>query len=190
MFNQIEKFKAKAGVLKAAAFLALFLLALYIINGEAVGVGRLVRMTGGAGILDLQNGYSVNRAYEILSGLGPAGRAYYLRAILPMDFIFPLTYTLFYLSTMLWILKATPALNKWMNLIVFVPLLTVLFDYAENIMIINMLVSFPQQLTLTAKAANVFTMLKFNFVSLNAAIIVAMAANCLIKKYFKSPDRR
>ena len=86
-------------------YLVLFIIAQSVINGRPLGVVQLHEMTDGVGILDLERGYSPERAYEILTAQGDTGRAFYLRSVIPLDFVFPLTYTLFYLTANTYILQ-------------------------------------------------------------------------------------
>lgn len=189
MIQLIEGLKSKVSFIKLIIFLSIFLLALYIINGELLGVAKLKNMTGGTGILDLENGYSVERAYEILKGLGDEGREYYLKYIIPMDFVFPATYMLFFASAFLYILKHTLNADKRFNLVLLIPVITMLLDYTENILVINMLRHFPEIAEGLAKAADVVTRLKFNLISINAAIIVILLANLLRKRFLKISER-
>ncbi|MCX7709046.1 MAG: hypothetical protein N2484_04285 [Clostridia bacterium] len=180
----IENLKSKVSLIKVIICLALFITALFIINGETIGVAKLVKITGGVSILDFEKGYTVERAYDILNRMGAEGRAYYLKYIIPMDFVFPFTYMLFYASTMIYLLKITPEPNRWLNYVPLVPIMNMLLDYTENALIICMLTSYPQQLPGIVKAASVFTNLKLNFISMNAAIISAMIIFYVAKRFF------
>lgn len=56
-------------------------------------------------ILDLRMGYSMKECQSYLSDLGADGRALYYRNFFFIDFAYILTYTAFYFSTLLFLLK-------------------------------------------------------------------------------------
>ncbi|HYE83711.1 MAG TPA: hypothetical protein VEG39_16300, partial [Clostridia bacterium] len=163
---------------------ALFMCVNFLINGSPYGLTRLVEITGGQSILDMEmlKGYSVERAYEILEALGEEGRTFNMRYIVPLDFPFPLSYGLFYFVTLTLIMQS---IRKNMGrpwLIGIVGLVAALFDWLENIMIIRLLQNYPTRLEGVAKLASVFTQLKSLFVMGSMLIIVVGLVVVIIKK--------
>lgn len=151
----IEKLEAKTNLVYIFISLLILIVALNIINGEDVGVSKLKQITNGVGILDMEPGYSIEKAYSILDSQGTEGRYYYLKRIIPMDFVFPLIYMAFYCSIILFLLKLIHPRNELLHLLAFVPVLNTFFDYLENITIIRLLVRYPQKEIFTVKLANI-----------------------------------
>ncbi len=165
----------------------LFMCMLFIINGSPFGLAKLVEITGGQSILDMEmmKGYSVERAYEILGALGEDGRAFNMKYIIPMDFPFPLAYGLFYFITLTLIMKNIRVSAKRPWLIGIVGLCAALFDWLENIMIINLLESYPERLVGIAKMASIFTQLKSLFI-MTSMLLIILGLMIVIIKWFSS----
>ena len=146
----------------AILFAVLFAVSFALINFSGIGVAGLLKITNGANILDFEFGYTYEKAYDMLTALGAEGRIFYLTKILPMDFLFPLTYMLFYAGFMaLFIKRATQ--KKAYRVLLFIPVLAMLFDWIENIGIIALLKSYPNLPELAVLTASISGMLKFIF---------------------------
>ena len=107
MSNLLNTVIQKASWKKAVSFTALFAAFYVLINFSQIGVAGLLKITGGASILDFEFGYSSEKAYGILTALGVEGRTFYLMRILPMDFPLPLTYMLFFTGVIALLCKHT-----------------------------------------------------------------------------------
>ncbi len=162
-------------------FLALFLIVQTVINGSPYGVAQLNEISGGAGILDLERGYSPDRAYAILTAQGEAGRAFYLRSIIPLDFIFPLAYTLFYLTVNTFILQRLFPETSSLRKLGLLSLVAGLADYVENLCIIVLLLNYPARLNYLARAANALTVTKGLFILASMLLLVAGLLGLVIK---------
>jgi len=160
--NFLETVIQKASWKKAVLFSALFAASYVLINYSGIGVAGLLKITGGANILDFEFGYSYEKAYNMLTALGVEGRTFYLTKILPMDYPFPLTYMLFYIGFIALLIKHT-AKNKPYRFLLFIPVLAMLFDWIENIGLITMLSSYPNLLEWAVPVASIFGMLKTIF---------------------------
>lgn len=153
-----------------------------LINNSPVGLSRLVEITGGHSILDMEfRGYSAERAYEILDALGDEGRAFNMKYIIPLDFPFPLAYGMFYFITLTLIWKNVGIKTKRPWVIGLVGLCAALFDWSENIAIINLLNSYPQRNYEIAKIANIFTQLKTLCMVLSILLIVVGLITLAVK---------
>jgi hypothetical protein len=181
MNNLLAGLVSKSNLISVISLFVLLAVSFGIINGKAVGTGKLKQITNGVEIIDMEPGYSVEKAYDILEKQGAEGRNYYLKRIIPMDFIFPATYMLFYASAILFLLKLLRSQNAWVNYIVFFPLLAALCDYFENFAIIRMLINYPQKLILSAKAANIFTLSKLAFIYTSWAGILVLTIIVLFR---------
>ncbi|TDB65208.1 hypothetical protein [Arundinibacter roseus] len=96
-----------------------------------------------ADVLDLHIGFTKAEAMEVLTILGENGRQIYLWTELLADGIYPILYTLLFLSILSLIYKKIlfPASYwRWINL---VPLFILLADYLENVGIITLITTFP-----------------------------------------------
>ena len=124
---------------KAVLFTVLFTTFYILINYSSIGVAGLLKITDGANVLDLEFGYTYERAYDMLTALGPEGRAFYLKMI-PLDFPVPFTYMLFFAG---FIALFSKPLKRSLQHLISIPVLAMLFDWTENIGIIAMLNSYP-----------------------------------------------
>jgi hypothetical protein len=158
-----------------------FLIVQAVINGRPLGVARLRDMTDGVGILDLERGYSPERAYEILTAQGETGRAFYLGSIIPLDFLFPLTYTLFYLTANTFILQRLFADSSPLRKLSLLPLVAGLADYVENIFILVLLLGYPTRRDFVAILANTLTVTKGLFMVASMLLLVVGLLALLIK---------
>ena len=144
-----------------------------VCKAAQIGVAGLLKITGGASILDFEFGYSSEKAYGILTALGVEGRTFYLMRILPMDFPLPLTYMLFFTGVIALLCKHTTQI-KPLRFLLFVPVFAMLFDWTENIGILAMLNSYPILPEWAASVASVFGMLKTVFTVGSLVIIVML----------------
>ena len=125
-----------------AVFTVLFAVVFIVINYSSIGVAGLLRITGGANILDFEFGYSNEGAYQMLTALGADGRIFYLTQILPMDFLLPLSYMLFYVSIIALLIKHSGR-HRYYCFLLCIPVLAAVSDWIENIGIISMLRNYP-----------------------------------------------
>lgn len=143
-------------VLLAGVF---FLLMFVLINGNWIGTGRLMEITGGVNILDFEFAYGAEEAYAHLNALGAEGRAFYQSRVLPLDFFFPLGYAAFYFCVIAYLLRRNEKMG-WRWLLVLPPL-AMLMDFAENAAILVMLARFPAAAPVGAVCAGVVSTLKY-----------------------------
>jgi hypothetical protein len=71
-----------------------------------------------------------------------------------------------------------PALQK----LSLLPLLTTLFDYAENFCFLAILRSYPVELPNLQKLANAFTLAKWTFVAVSIVLLLVATLGLLIQK--------
>jgi len=186
MFEKIIKgITWKAVLLFSAIFGALYC----IINFSGFGVAGLLEITGGPSILDFQYGYSSAEAYEMLTALGADGRAFYIGRILPVDFPFPVSYMLCFASWIAWLLKNIGRKN-WLNYLLFVPVLAMLFDWAENIGIIVMLNNYPLLPAWALSLASVSSTLKMGLTVCSIAIIAILIIARLTMHFMRKKQNR
>lgn len=137
-------------------------------------------------IFDLSpTGYSFNYASELLDALGSEGRDLYLYTQLPLDFIYPGLFSITYSLLLVWLFGKTFKGESKVYYFASVPFLAGIFDYAENVLIINMIRSFPDLQITTVKIASVFTLLKSSF-TLVFFLLLILGIVLLIKQKFSS----
>lgn len=170
-------------------FFGCFIVASTLINGEPFGVAQLKSISGGVGMLDMEIGYSPQEAYALFDALGEKGRAFYLRSLVPQDLVFPLVYSLFFMTAATFLFQGFfSEESPWQKLSV----LTVaagMFDYLENFCVLVMLLAYPQQLTVVAGLANIFTLAKFGFFALNIVLLLLGLAGLVVKKFSGAESR-
>lgn len=187
----IEKLIKKISTLKAVIISAIFFgICSFFINGNIIGVAKLMELTGGVSILDLLNSYTVDQAYSLLESLGEVGRSFYLTRIIPMDFIFPLGYMLFYASLLALVIKKLDFKSNKVKLVLLVPIIATLLDYTENILIISLLRNYPVRLEAIAKLANIATQAKFIFVMSCIVLVIAGLVTMVVKWILKKKSQK
>ncbi|GAA6135800.1 hypothetical protein NBRC116188_25900 [Oceaniserpentilla sp. 4NH20-0058] len=137
-------------------------------------------------IFDLSpTGYSFSYAYELLDTLGSEGRDLYLYTQLPLDFIYPGLFSITYSLLLVWLFGKTFKEKSKVYYFALVPFLAGIFDYAENVLIVNMIMSFPELQITTVKIASIFTLLKSSF-TLVFFMLLILGIVLLIKQKFSS----
>ena len=161
--------------MRKVVLFTVFFIAMYIlINNTAVGVAGLLQITGGANILDFEFGFTAAEALDMLTALGGQGRSFYLTHIIPIDFLFPLSYMLCYMGWIALLLKYI-APKGYMKSLLLVPSLAMLFDWIENIAVIFILKNYPslpEWAVITASTAGIVKMICI--IASVAAIIILL----------------
>ncbi len=138
-------------------------------------IPKIEATTNGIRCFDMNFAYSFETAKEFLSLLSDAGRSLYLTVQLPLDFVYPVAYTLFFCMLII-------RLTKKANALLVLPALLAVFDYCENVCTIIMLKSAELSKPL-ATAGSIFTSVKTVLMYLVfAVIIVCIVRWCINKK--------
>lgn len=117
-----------------------------------------------AGSPDLSLFYSPQDLYRMAEQYGPDGRQAYVRARFTFDLAFPAVYGAFLIFSSAWLLgKLTIPSSPW-RLLVFIPVLAVLFDLFENASAAFVIGKYPQPSIFLASLAPFFTLIKWIFV--------------------------
>jgi hypothetical protein len=106
------------------------------------------RITGGLGILDMLPFPDPERAHRALASLGADGRHQYALLLVTFDVLFPLTLALFFGAF----------IGRRLR---FLPWLTLALDYAENVVCLVLVATFPHESAWVASLAGVLTAFKF-----------------------------
>ena len=172
----IDKATLTKVILTAIAFSVMYA----VINFSAIGVAGLLKITNGANILDFEFGYSAEKAYSMLTALGAGGRSFYLTRIIPLDFLFPVTYMLFYSCAICFSFKKITGAKSFLYLTLLFPLPAMLFDWMENICVIIMLKQYPLATPVFYYIGNYMTILKFIFTLTSIAVTVLLALTAIV----------
>jgi hypothetical protein len=132
-------------------------------------------------ILDLRMGYSYDEFTNYLNNLGDGGRNYYRTKFHFVDTFYPIIYGMFYLLVIRFLLKFYTR-KKPLDMICLLPLIGVLCDYGENI-IINFYTKNIDNITVGgAAAASYFTIIKFIFIYISLIIFIVLLLLVIINK--------
>jgi hypothetical protein len=117
-------------------------------------IPTICKNTGTMGIFDLQaKGFSLDYAKSFITTMGDDGKSVYLKAQLPLDFIFPAVYTLLYFGL------AQKVFKKQYVVVFAATALLCVSDYTENSLTYAMLLADNLSAELVAVASFV-TMVK------------------------------
>lgn len=105
--------------------------------------------------------WTPEQGYNLLESYGEAGRSLYRTIDLTADVVYPIIYGFAFALLLAFLARRIAPNNKWLPYLAFLPLLAVVFDYAENATIIAMLNAYPEKLIGVAKLGGVFTMFKW-----------------------------
>lgn len=149
---------------------ALLYVAMFLVNNGSFA--ELMKSTG-VTILDTQFAYSPTEAYSTLFNLGAAGRLTY-RNLLIIDCIFPLTYAAFLCSLIGFLLKKYVKYNGKWDLLIYLPIAAMVFDWLENAAIFGMLHAFPKERVWLEMFAGFSTTVKLLCSVLSVAIAIGI----------------
>ncbi|WP_373552458.1 hypothetical protein [Haliscomenobacter sp.] len=105
--------------------------------------------------------WTPEQGYALLDSYGEAGRSLYLIIDLTADVVYPIIYGIAFALLLTFLVRKIAPSNKWLPYLAFLPLLAVVFDYAENATIITMLNAYPEKLIGVAKLGGIFTLCKW-----------------------------
>jgi nucleoside-diphosphate-sugar epimerase len=134
----------------------LCLVAMFSVNtiDFAASAAQLMRLSGGLPLLDMRFHYNEREIFQLFNSLGPVGRAIYLRFYWTLDLVFP---ALFCIT--LWLGISKTSLRKWR----WLAMAAASLDYAENISVSILLLSYPLHVPMLASVASAFTSCKWIF---------------------------
>lgn len=139
----------------------LLLLAVYILfpvyflkNAES----RINELAGKkTGVIDLTFGFSPDKTLDMVHEYGDAARDYYAKTEMTTDIVYPITYCLLFSIVLTLLYRG----QSMINYVLFLPLLMMLFDFLENLTIVNLLKSYPDSSKSIAVLCEIFKILKW-----------------------------
>lgn len=138
--------------------------------------------SGGVGVLDLQMGYTPDKAYDMVAAYGEQGRRLYTMVEIIADTFYPIIYTLFFCLLISFIYRKTTQANTKFRLINLLPLASMGFDYLENSCILTMLLTYPARYNWVAQIGSLFTLLKWGSLGLVLAAILLGLLLLIVKR--------
>jgi hypothetical protein len=170
---------------KANGRVALAFFLCYLVCGTALmqwGSHRISKLSGKekVQILDLCfTGYTSEMVNKSLSEYSPEARSFAATFNAIADSIYPLLYTAMLAFLLAWIYKSRIEPNSSIRYILLLPLVMMVFDFAENFHIILMLTHYPDIPEDVINAGSFFTQMKW---ALFVVIILIVLAGLLLKR--------
>lgn len=122
--------------------------------------------------------YSVSSLLELMEQYGAQGRRVYIIMRWTFDVIWPLVYTTFFVVTISY-LVINPSYSKYW---LIAPILGVVFDFLENILLTIHMAVYPQELTILLYITPFMTLIKWIGIVLTFGIQVYLLILLLLKK--------
>lgn len=153
-----EKATGKNVLLLFVLTMAVYLLMLL------VTIPRVQRYAPDTALFDLSPaGYSHSQAMTLLETLGHDGRGAYLFPQLAIDFIYPGLFAICFSLMFIWVYSKRIRSDSKFLYLAALPVFGGIFDYVENILIIRMIMTFPDVSKGLVSVASGFTLLKSAF---------------------------
>jgi len=148
-----------------------------------ITIPNVMSFSGGLKIMDmLPTGYNPEYVNTLMKALGEKGRDAYLFEQIPVDMVYPLLFALSWCLVLAYILKKLGKLDGILFCLCFIPVFAGIFDYCENIGIINILNSYPTNSDLLSQTTSVFSVLKSSCTTLYFFILIICLIALGIKK--------
>lgn len=137
-------------------------------------VPDFVRASGGGVLLDVRPSFSTEAIYQRIAGYGEAGRANYAFRNTTVDVVLPLAVLPALLLSMLHATRRLSAGRVPTAILISLPITFVLFDFAENAIVLVLLASFPERMPVLAQVLPYVSLVK------RVASLLAVAAPIVI----------
>jgi hypothetical protein len=126
-----------------------------------VTIPKVMSFANGMKLLDMMpSGYTPEYVNSLLDRLGEMGRHAYLYNQLPVDMIYPGMVAISYCLVIAYFLNGIGKLESNLFYLCILPIFSGLFDYCENLGIINILKSYPENSVFLSQATSTFSVLK------------------------------
>jgi hypothetical protein len=152
--------KKMSGFKWVVIFGVLFMVAGYLNVGRPFGITQLEEITNGVGTLD-EMFYNAESAYRVMDQQGEAGREFYRRLLLTTELVFPLVYRAFNVVFLSFIFGRWLLPESKFNQLCLLPLVGMVADYCENVLVLTMLFNYPERLYGVVAAASIVTAIKW-----------------------------
>lgn len=126
-----------------------------------VTIPMVMSYSGGLKLPDMMpTGYSPEYITTLMNTLGETGRNIYLFNQLPLDMVYPFLFAISYCLLLGYFLKKLGKVDSKLIYLCILPLISGLFDYAENIGVITILNTFPSHSDKLSALTCVFSIIK------------------------------
>lgn len=157
---------------KRVFFLFILSTAVYIFM-LTVTIPEVMNYSGGMKLMDMMpTGYNPNYVNSLLGALSEQGRRAYLLHQLPADMIYPLLFGVSNCLVLAWFLNKLGKFQSSLFYLCLLPIFAGIFDYCENIGIIRILSTYPQNSILLSQITNVFSILKSAFTTIYFIVLI------------------
>ncbi len=121
--------------------------------------------------------YTKAALLEMADNYGQIGRNYYIISRLRFDVVFPLIYGLFFASVIIMGFRNT----RYVKYFAWIPLLTIGFDYLENLAVSIVFFRYPEPVMILPHIAGVMTLLKWLTLTVSVLLMVIALIRVLIR---------
>ncbi len=140
------------------------------------------QFTNGMKILDLlPGGYNFEYVTTLFSTLGEEGRHIYLYCQIPVDMVFPLLFAITNSLLISFFLKKLDLFRTPFIYLCFLPFVSGVADYSENVGIIIMLNHFPNITEFAVKTTSFFSVIKYSAITISFFVIIVLGVLLAIK---------
>jgi len=154
-----------------------------------ITIPNLMRFSKGMKILDMMpTGYSVEYVKLLFTTLGDKGRFVYLYHQLPIDMVYPILFGVSSCLVLAYLLNKLNKLESSLYYLCLIPLFSGLFDYGENIGIITLLRTFPNNSIGVTQITNWFSILKSAFTTSYFIVLIVLLFLFAKKKIASKPE--
>jgi hypothetical protein len=172
---------AKAWIILVAFVVVLIFEAIVLPGARAT----IEAASGGTGTLDLVFFYGPATANDMIASYGDAGRAAYRTTELTADLLFPIAYTLLMALSITWLFQRAFDKGSAVQYLNLAPVGAFLFDLLENIGVVILLSSFPNQPFVVTLLTTVFSGLKWVFVFFSFILLIFGAVAYIVSRLRK-----
>lgn len=154
-----------------------FILCVFLVVMNGINVPNIVAARAGYTgsipmfTLDVLPGYSPAYLAEVLSAYGEIGRNAYASVLMSLDMLFPISYGIFFFLLLRRVYRDINVPISLTNMMVVVPLLSMVLDWIENSTFVYLISLYPVQPLAVAQFVGLVTLVK---VSLYAITIISL----------------
>jgi hypothetical protein len=175
-----ERFVALASGRRALVSIIVFVVFSATVLPWQAGIAR--GYTEGAGSPDSSLFYTREQLYAFAEAYGADGRSSYVLARLTFDVVWPLVYGAMLVLVIGWLLTKCTDFGDLPRLVILLPVLAVLADYAENTCTAIVMARWPETTDVLASLAGVFTAVKWTTLSLAFLVVPVLGVAALVRR--------
>lgn len=129
---------------------------------------------GGLPYMETKLGYTPADLLDMAEAYGETGRELYIKTSLTLDLLIPLLAGNFLTALSLYLLAKTGGTLKRRKQVIVLGILTIASDWIENVLMISILSTYPEQMTFLAIAARIMTSVKYLLMLCFVVIIILL----------------